>query len=379
MHLILFFTYGVSLKTWDKFGLIDREILLYKNLVEKGMQITFITYGDCSDYHYQGKLSEVEIVPFYAYTKKPKLKVFALLHSLFLPFILREKIKQADILKTNQMWGSWVALFSKLLYRKKMIVRCGYEHYRFTLLKGSRLFYKIVVFLNSLLNYKFSDVIIATSNKDKNFIIRTFNIKKNKINVFMNFIDIDAFRNFNEEKKNKKLLFVGRLTKQKNIFTLLDAVSQTSCELDIIGDGELCSEIANYIKEKRIKAKLLGPLPNSELPKFYNRYPVYILPSFYEGNPKTLLEAMLCGSAVIATNVEGIREIIEHRVNGLLCEPTIDSIREAIQELMSDPQLRSRLGIAARGYIENHCNLNSIVDSEYRIYEKLLDKLSKRN
>src|SRR3546814_18364330 len=79
---------------------------------------------------------------------------------------------------------------------------------------------------------------------------------------------------------------------------------------------------------------------------------IFVLPSSYEGHPKTLLEAMACGAAVIGTDVPGIREVIEDGRTGLLCAPTAAALRDAIERLLSDEPLRRRLGGHARPQLE---------------------------
>ena len=140
----------------------------------------------------------------------------------------------------------------------------------------------------------------------------------------------------------------------------------------MIGDGNLRKKIDEYIRHHGIKANMLGSIPNSKLSKIINRYPVYILPSFYEGNPKTLLEAMACGTAVIGTNVEGIREIIKNNENGLLCGTDTSSIRESINMLMQDEELRNKLGRNARRFIMENCSLERIVDKEFDLYIQMV-------
>jgi glycosyltransferase involved in cell wall biosynthesis len=88
--------------------------------------------------------------------------------------------------------------------------------------------------------------------------------------------------------------------------------------------------------------------------------------------PKTLLEAMACGLPVIGTNVEGIKEVIEHRENGILCETDSGSIKEAITTIMEDEGLRKRLGKNARKTIEERFSLEKMVDKELELYTQLL-------
>lgn len=372
MKIILFFTFGQSLKSWSQAGLIEREGLLYKRLIKKGVQVSFITYGDFDDYQYKEKLGDIQVVPFYAFTKRPNFKIIKLFHSFLLPFILRKEIKQADILKTNQMWGGWLALLSKFMFHKKLIVRCGYEMYRNEVRSSRSLLWKSFVWLFSYITYKFSDKIIITSNENKYFITKSFSVPPTKIDVLINYIDTDIFRKTNCKKHKNRLLFIGRLSKEKNIFRLLDAISRTEYELDIIGDGDKKVEIETYIRKYGIKASLLGRFPNDCIPNMINRYPVYILPSYYENNPKTLLEAMACESAVIGTNVDGIKEIIKHNENGLLCDTDFDSIAREIRKLMHDEDLQRQLGKNARCFVMEKCSLELIADNEYKIYKQIL-------
>lgn len=373
MNIFLFFTYGVSLKTWDETGLLDREILLYKELIEKGLKVSFITYGDESDYQYQSKLGDIEIIPFYAYVKKPANKILRFIQSFLLPIILKEYFKQADILRTNQMSTTWAPLFAKLLYRKKLIVRCGFEWYRFCKMGGTSMFIKMRIFVTEWLSYRVADAIILVSEDDKDFVKNKFRINNNKINVIMNYVDADIYK-FSKYHNRKKdtLLFIGRLAKQKNLFNLLDAIKASDYTLDIVGDGDHKSQLMEYAHKNQLNVNFLGRIPNAQIPKVLNRYEVFILPSFYEGNPKALLEAMSCGLAVIGTDVEGIRDIIRHRENGYLCKTDSTSIREAIEAVMKDKPLRQRMGVNARKYIlENH-DIEKIVEKENELYCQLI-------
>src|SRR3546814_21078926 len=95
---------------------------------------------------------------------------------------------------------------------------------------------------------------------------------------------------------------------------------------------------------------------------------IFVLPSSYEGHPKTLLEAMACGAAVIGTDVPGIREVIEDGRTGLLCAPTAAALREAIERLLSDEPLRRRMGGNARQQIEMPASLDRVAERARSAY-----------
>ena len=147
----------------------------------------------------------------------------------------------------------------------------------------------------------------------------------------------------------------------------------------IIGSGPL----ENVLKEKARALDLdidwKGNLPNTELPQYLNRSKIFILPSHYEGHPKTLIEAMAAGAAVIGANVPGIREVIRHGENGWLCGTDPGNIRAAITALIDSEQLRLELGRNARAFALAHYSLDTIAESELGLLETLRRRQGSRD
>ncbi len=110
------------------------------------------------------------------------------------------------------------------------------------------------------------------------------------------------------------------------------------------------------------------------MPALYQRCAIYVICSRFEGNPKTLLEAMACGCAVIGTNVKGVKELIQHEKNGILVEEDASSLRYAITSLISDPSRRFDLGKAARESVLRHHSLDAAVEAEWYAYSALTSK-----
>ena len=133
MNLIVFFTFGYSLKDWSDRNHITREAKLYNRLAEHGIYTTFITFGNSKDHYYKNYFSnKIKIIPIYDKIKIPDYKIFYYLFSLIIPIIFYREIKKGDVLKTNQIWGGWVAVISKYLFNKPLLVRAGYEAYSFS-------------------------------------------------------------------------------------------------------------------------------------------------------------------------------------------------------------------------------------------------------
>jgi len=375
MHIVVFFTFGVSLKLWKETGLIGRELLSYKKYIDEGHKVTLLTYGDKDDLECCSETGTINVVPVYSFSRRPGNRVTRLLQSFFIPFYFRKLFISADICKTNQMMGAWVPLLVKLLYRKKMVVRCGYEFFRNLVRDRSdsikSIFAIVFAFLMEIIIYRFADKIIISSLTDRDFICRVFHISPDKITLLRNFIDVDLFCPQETGKSENAILYIGRLNKRKNILSLIKALEGTSIRLDIIGDGDQKDVLEDYALKKGVDVHFLGTFQNNELPKYINRYNAYILPSLYENNPKTLLEAMSCGIAVIGTNVEGIRELIKNKDNGLLCEIDSISIKNAISTLMDNKDLKEKLGENARRFVVNNCSLEVIYNKEVSIYKRL--------
>lgn len=130
-----------------------------------------------------------------------------------------------------------------------------------------------------------------------------------------------------------QLLFVGRLSKQKNVPMLLKALQQTnrSVQLDIVGDGEEYAEIQRIIESENISNVILhGRLEREAVFDFYERCHALIMPSLYEAQPLVLLEAMAARIPIIGTNVIGVAEHIGDA--GIVVEPTVEGIQHGIEQ-----------------------------------------------
>ncbi|MBO5478116.1 MAG: glycosyltransferase family 4 protein [Clostridia bacterium] len=176
-------------------------------------------------------------------------------------------------------------------------------------------------------------------------------LKHYKINakgVLSNAIEVSEYDFYKDisktNQKNIRILYAGRLIKDKGIILLVEAFKRilnnfTNVELFIAGDGPL-----EEILKKEKNMQLLGKLNHEELMKEYAKADIFINPSYSEGLPTTVLEAGLMKCAVVATDVGGTSEIIEDRKEGLLCKPEVLDITEKLEVLIKDEILRETLG-----------------------------------
>jgi len=372
LNLLLFFTFNYTLSKWAKKGHLQREALLYNQLAESGIKITFVTYGNHEDYKWKIFFHpDIEILPVFTKLSPSKNNFINYFKSILIPFIFKKKFQDCDIIKTNQLWGGWVPVLVKWIYKKPLIVRCGYEYLKFAIFQNKPIIkIRLIKFISRLI-YGNADKIIVSSSADKDFINKTFKNLNSSIIVKNNWIDTEVFYPKIVKEQKNRILFVGRLNKQKNVPLLFNAIKDLKIGLDVIGDGELKNELFQLAKKNNIDVNFFGRVPNSDMPSIYNKYPLYVLCSHYEGNPKTLLEAMACGLLVIGTDVTGINNVIVNNDNGYLVKDHL-SLRKVINDLLLINMKNKTLSKNARLYIKKNCSLNEYTFSEIQIYNELI-------
>ncbi len=355
-----------SVDSWGKIPSFSRELLPYIELSKSFKKIYIFSYSsDALPSSYE-LTSNIKIVLRPAF-------VPVTLYMFLMPFIHGRIFRQIDILKTNQMDGSWAGVIAKKLFGMKLVVRCGYEWLNYLKnAKASWLKIKVANIVESW-SYRNADKIIITSDEDRKFIISHFGIRKEKIEVIGNYIDTDKFRlNESIEKDPKRIIFVGRLHPDKNLLMLVESLEGLDCKLVLVGDGPEKEKIKDLSSRLGVETEFLGKVPQEVLPVELQKSSIFVLVSNSEGNPKALLEAMATGLACIGTNVKGIRGIIDDGVNGLLAESNPESLREKIKILLENQELRDKLGANARAKIEKEYSLPIIIEKEKKIYESLV-------
>ena len=147
----------------------------------------------------------------------------------------------------------------------------------------------------------------------------------------------------------------------------------TLVTLDIIGDGPEFLQLQKMARSLDIEDKInfLGSF--SEITPFLERAHIFVLPSQFEGLPNVVLEAMACGLPVIATQVGGVQDIIQHRINGLLVPPgDTEAICTNAKELFVNTTLAEGLGARARETVVKHFSLSAVADRYAELYKTLL-------
>ena len=177
------------------------------------------------------------------------------------------------------------------------------------------------------------------------------------------------------DANQKIILFLGRIHRIKGLDLLIKVFSDLAKFLDDVklviagpDDGYLTS-LKKLVADSEISEKVLftGPLYGQEKLKAYVDADVYILPSFYETFPMTLLEAMACGTPVIVTDRCGIADVINGQA-GLVVPYDKDQLRDALLHMLSDDQMRLRFGEKGKLLVREKFNWEKIAEQVEGVY-----------
>jgi glycosyltransferase involved in cell wall biosynthesis len=202
---------------------------------------------------------------------------------------------------------------------------------------------------------------------------------QSNVSCIPNGVDLDRF-DVDEPQVDGRIVFLGRLAPKKRVSDLIRAFERIAAEypdaeLVVVGEGPLGEELRTLAAELGVadRVTFTGRVEESEIPRYYASAELFVLPSVWEGHPLTLLEAWAAGRPVIASDVEGIAEFVDHRETGYLVEP------RAPEGLAPRPGLPGvvervpeRVGEAARRRAEREFSWETAARRTRRIYDRVV-------
>jgi alpha-maltose-1-phosphate synthase len=253
-----------------------------------------------------------------------------------------------------------------------------------------------------------ADAVIAVSRETKGDIERLFNVNRERVHVIHNGIDLqqyrkvdstDALRRYGIDPNKPYLLFVGRITRQKGFQHLVRAIQFMDRDFQIVlcaaapdtpGMAEEMKAAVEHTKAQRPGVIWINEMVDqTATPELYSHAAVFVCPSIYEPFGIINLEAMACETAVVASAVGGIKEVVVDGETGFLVpleqmkegsfEPTDPEkfsrdLAVRINQLMKDRQLREKFGKAGRKRVEEHFSWSSIAQKTKALYETLIQR-----
>jgi len=173
--------------------------------------------------------------------------------------------------------------------------------------------------------------------------------------------------------------YIGRLSKEKGVSNLIKAIplvlkERRDVQFIICGEGKLSDKIKRIVEAKGLKAhiKLMEWIPHEDVPQYLNELKLLVLPSFTEGLPNILLEAMACGTPVLATSVGAVPDVVIEGKTGFLLKSTRqEHIAERVVGLLSNPDLLKRVSKEACTSVRKKFCFEKTLESWRNILEEL--------
>lgn len=228
-------------------------------------------------------------------------------------------------------------------------------------------------------NYNLTDKIIVYSQS----MVNAMNLNRYREKIitegYRGYIDAEHFGIIKNIAVRKNIIgYIGRLSGEKGVINLVKAIpnilrKNDSIKFLIIGEGELKNDMVQKLNEDGCmnNVKFEGWIPNQNIPTYLNKMKFLVLPSYTEGLPGVILEAMACGSIVIANSVGGVPDIIKDGETGfLLKNNSPEHITSKILDIIKYPQL-NEIQINARKFVEANYTHRKAVER----YEKILNSI----
>jgi len=231
--------------------------------------------------------------------------------------------------------------------------------------------------------FKKADLVRCLTETDMVEILK-YGCAKEKVRIIPNAVDVELFRPNSEKEEQNLVLWVGRFVREKGLECLIEAAKKVvnnrkETIFMLVGDGPLKGKITAMVDQLGLSRNVIltGVMKHDQLPEIMQKASVFAFPSLREGMPLALLEAMACGKPVISTSLSGLKELVNHRQNGLLFPlGDSDALADSILTLLSDMHLRSELGRNARDTIVKKHSWDQVVNQLENAYEEAISNRS---
>jgi L-malate glycosyltransferase len=350
---------------------------LSKILIKRGYTVTVLTRGSFFKSMYT---IEVDGISVWKIRYLPVYPFHVRFHRYFLNNIFLKNEKKFDIVHFHNPLVPSLKTNLPVVVTEHGTVRGDISH--LTNKDLSSVFTKIFAREFIALDYEMlrnSDVITTVSNSCKNE-IQAMIPEKKEIYIIGNGVDTNLFCPDPEITRDQNtILYTGRLDGRKGVSDLLRSAVEV-CEkfpdskFILTGRGPNSDYLEKLVRNLKLQENVTftGYVSKDRLIKLYQSSTLYVLPSYYEGLPTTLLEAMSCGLPAIVTDVEGSSEVIINNQNGILVPPkSPEELSRQIIKLLENRDQRERLALAARDHIIKNFDWNQVADNIEKIYHSM--------
>lgn len=363
--LVLCMTRGMSLSEWERLGLLGREWALYERLGAWYGRIVVVSYGrqDEEDRAASGLVPRPVVV---GDADAPDITA-RVAHAI--------EGSATAVVKTNQMDGVGVAVRVAQGLRSRgvsvgLVGRGGYLRSRFAADQFGPASAEARAAAEEERDLcAASDVVVGTTPDMTHALSWRYGVPFERTRIVPNYVTASGPTRCAAER-DRVVLYAGQLVARKRVDLLLRACARLGDEarrgltISIIGEGPERARLESLASELGVPAVFEARLPHAEVQARMSRAAVYAQASALEGHPKTVIEAMALGAAVVVADAPGLGEVVTHGVTGLRVDAQPGPIADAIELLLLDEPWREQMGHGAAQVAQERFGLGVIVPLE---------------
>lgn len=332
-------------------------------------------------------------------------KLKAVLNSLDTCLQMNAESVDADVVHCHTWYAQFAGIVAKLCYGKPLVITThSLEPLRPWKREQLGRGYDASSWVEKTA-IEMADAIIAVSKETKEDVLKYFNVDADKIKVIYNGINLSEYivtsetstlEKFNIDQSKPFVLFVGRITRQKGIIHLVNAIKYIDPETQIVlcagapDTPEIAKEMEDSVNEvKKTRDNIIWideMLPKKEVIQLYSHADVFCCPSIYEPFGIINIEAMACETAVVASAVGGIKEVVVDGETGILVpleqqdiapfEPMnpdkfAKDLAEGVNKLINDKDLNDKMSKNGRKRVEDTFDWSAIAKEHKELYKSL--------
>ncbi|OYT40916.1 MAG: hypothetical protein B6U86_03395 [Candidatus Altiarchaeales archaeon ex4484_43] len=345
-------------------NLVERHNCVVDIYTRKLLDDSGVVY-DKDESYFNGRLNVYRV----GYAAKYSSLMGRFLYALLTPFRLK---KRYDLIHAHAYYAAYPAKIIQFLTKKPLIFTVHGVALEARGEMDSGITSSLKSFMENATLFKLRyDCEISVDSS-----IRDYKNVNKKIEVIPNGVDVAKFDEVITEKTDKfKILYVGRLHPQKGLKYLIKAAEKVieknpGVEFHLIGSGPLEQELRSEVRETGLSRyfRFRGKIFNNQLIKEYKSSRLFVLPSIYEGQPLTLLEAWAAKLPVVATDVGGNKDFIREGVNGYLVEPrNPGKLAEAIIKAIGNKKL-DEIGLNGYALVKESYTWVDVAEKTYKLY-----------
>jgi len=359
-------------------GVAAHVFNLSEKLTRRGHQVTVLTRGPWrGTYHTKtnsGDVYRVQFIPLYPFHLTP--------HGFYIHRLLRSLECEFDLLHLHSPLIPIIHTALPVVVTEHGTVKGFIDNLALIDLYSlvAKVFQKMYISIDRKIVER-GDKVIAVSQACAQELREWYRLKKD-INIIYNGVDTRFFIPRSGSQDQAYILYSGQLISKKGLPDLIRSASYICREYPdmkfiLAGDGPLKNKLMRQVNQLGLNNNFsfAGYLDRNELLTYYQLATICVLPSYHEGLPTVLLEAMSCGIPTVATSVAGNAELVKDGETGFLVPPkNPQKLAEAILRILADEKLRQNMGRNAREKAEHLYDWEVMIDKIVECYKSVLSK-----